>query len=76
VSSKWPTERTLLEAIELAGRIYAIGGVQGDQQPFLDTVERFDPNSNTWTAVASMGIGRRNAGVVTATGKIVHIRPR
>ena len=36
----------------------------------LDTVERFDPDENTWSMVSNMTKHRSAAGVVTLLGKI------
>jgi N-acetylneuraminic acid mutarotase len=66
-----PTERQLLKAIERAGQIYTVGGSQGPGTPFLATVERYHPGSDTWTAVASMNTGRGNPGVAIVQDKIV-----
>ena len=35
------------------GRIYVVGGTDGSGNP-LDTVQRFDPDTSTWTELASM----------------------
>jgi len=43
------------------GIIYAIGGYDGSAH--LNTVECFDPMTNTWKPVASMASRRSSAGV-------------
>ena len=43
------------------GIIYAIGGYDGSAH--LNTVECFDPMTNTWRIVASMASRRSSAGV-------------
>lgn len=43
------------------GILYAIGGYDGSAH--LNTVECFDPMTNTWRAVASMASRRSSAGV-------------
>ena len=53
------------------GRIYAIGGAyQGTTSPFSDgiskTVEAYDPKTNQWTPVASLGTSRYRAAAVAA----------
>lgn len=43
------------------GIIYAIGGYDGSAH--LNTVECFDPMTNTWRPIASMASRRSSAGV-------------
>ena len=38
------------------GKLYAVGGYDGSY--FLDTVEAYEPEANTWTAVASLATKR------------------
>lgn len=64
-----PTARSLLKMVEVAGDIYAIGGVADG--PFLATVERYDPGHRTWRPVAAMNVGRGNPGVTAAGNRIV-----
>ena len=45
-------------AASLRSHIFAIGGYNGDAQ--LNSVERYNPSSNTWTAVSPL-IHRRSA---------------
>lgn len=46
----------------LDGILYAVGGHDGPQ--VRKSVEAFDPETGTWTAVSDMALCRRNAGVV------------
>ena len=39
-------------------------------RPYLDTVERFDPASNAWEAVAPMSGQRSSMGVAVLQGKL------
>jgi N-acetylneuraminic acid mutarotase len=64
-----PTARELLKLTQLDGRLYAIGGVSEAGQ-FLATVERYDPQADSWETVAPMGTPRGNPGVATAGGRI------
>jgi N-acetylneuraminic acid mutarotase len=65
-----PTARYNLKATVLGGLLYAIGGISGDDDTFLRTVERYNPKTQTWQTVAPMNEGRGNPGVVTARGRI------
>lgn len=47
----------------LGGPIYAVGGL--DDSTCFNTVERFDPESDTWTFVASMNTHRGGVGVAS-----------
>ncbi len=54
------------------GRIYAIGGTNAPTGLGLDTahVERFDPTTQTWAAVAPMPTARIHAAAATVAGRI------
>jgi Tol biopolymer transport system component len=79
VSGAWrsradmPTARAGLgAAVASNGKIYAIGG--GNNGGALDTVEEYDPATNTWTTRASMPTARASVGVAAASnGKIYAI---
>lgn len=53
----------------LEGPIYAVGGHDG--WSYLNTVERWDPQNQQWTFVASMSIARSTVGVAALNGKWV-----
>jgi N-acetylneuraminic acid mutarotase len=70
VTAPMPTPRARLAAATAVGadgrsRIYAIGG-QNDGNTALSTVEAYDPQSDSWTPVASMSTPR--AQLAAATG--------
>lgn len=48
------------------GYLYAVGGHDGIN--YLKTVERYNPETNEWTCVASMGARRGGVGVATLGG--------
>ncbi|EDO29422.1 predicted protein [Nematostella vectensis] len=48
------------------GYLYAVGGHDGVN--YLKTVERYDPETNEWSYVASMGARRGGVGVATLHG--------
>ena len=50
----------------LDGRLYAVGGHNGTER--LNSVERYDPATDTWEAVAPMGTVRNALGVVVLDG--------
>ena len=49
--------------------IYAMGGA-GDSDVTVDTVEVYDPQTDSWQRVASMPQGRRNHAAAAMCGKI------
>ena len=53
----------------MGGAIYAVGGL--DDKNCFDTVERYDPNGNAWTQVASLNLPRGGVGV--AVLKVRHL---
>jgi N-acetylneuraminic acid mutarotase len=59
-------------AAALGGYIYVIGGISGtgDQRRSMSEVERYDPASNSWKAVAPLPAPRQAGAVVAALGKI------
>lgn len=52
---------------ELEGFMYVIGGAESWN--CLNTVERYNPENNTWTLIAPMNVARRGAGVAVHAGK-------
>ena len=50
------TARAHLTVAVLDGKLYAVGGEDGDD--YLSSVERYDPTSNAWEAVAPMAMAR------------------
>lgn len=52
---------------ELDGFMYAIGGAESWN--CLNSVERYNPDNNTWTLIAPMNVARRGAGVTVYEGK-------
>jgi hypothetical protein len=64
------TRRMNLAATTLNGKIYAVGGddgvyVQPNIPHILNTTEAYDPTTNTWTAIASMGTTRDDLAAAT-----------
>ena len=52
----------------LDGKLYAVGGDGVDG--YLSSVERYDPATHAWEAVASMGTARSDHGVAMLDGKL------
>lgn len=51
--------------------VYAIGGVSiGENAKFLNTVEKYDPQSKTWSFVTPMRYSRANCGAAILNGKL------
>ncbi|NXE93160.1 NS1BP protein, partial [Menura novaehollandiae] len=53
---------------ELGGYLYIIGGAESWN--CLNSVERYNPENNTWTLLAPMNVARRGAGVAVRDGKL------
>lgn len=53
---------------ELDGFMYVIGGAESWN--CLNTVERYNPENNTWTLIAPMNVARRGAGVAVYAGRM------
>ncbi|NXY18973.1 NS1BP protein, partial [Atrichornis clamosus] len=53
---------------ELGGYLYIIGGAESWN--CLNSVERYNPENNTWTLLAPMNVARRGAGVAVHDGKL------
>lgn len=63
-----PTGRAQFAAVVLGGWIYCLGGFNGVQ--YLDTVEAYDPASDTWLPRAPMPTPRAGAVATVLDGKI------
>jgi len=55
--------REAATAVALSGRICVIGGT--DRTTSLDTVEEYDPSTDTWTSKSAMNVPRHYATGVT-----------
>ena len=53
----------------LGGKIYAVGGVDDDGN-LLSSVEAFDPQTNSWAAVAPMSTARSCFSFAVVSGKL------
>lgn len=51
---------------ELEGFMYVTGGAESWN--CLNSVERYNPENNTWTLVAPMNVARRGAGIAVHAG--------
>ena len=69
-----PTARGALGVAVYQGRLYAIGGYDGENNPAI--VEVYDPKTNTWSSAAPMPTPRDHLAVVTAGSKIYAIGGR
>ena len=59
----------------LDGKLYAVGGYDGLGES-LSSVERYDPTSNTWEAVAPMTTARGSHAVAVLDGKLYAVGGR
>ena len=64
-----PTARSSLAAGVVAGKLYALGGFDSDINAF-DTVEVYDPATDTWAAVAPMPTARGGLAAGVVAGKL------
>ncbi|MBV9608209.1 MAG: tyrosinase family protein, partial [Acidobacteria bacterium] len=83
-----PTKRGAAVAVEVAGKIYVIGGattVAGSKDPYftffgpslvLTTNEVFDPATNKWESGRPMSVARNHAYAAAVSGKIYVIGGR
>jgi hypothetical protein len=62
-----PTPRQLLNAGVVNGIFYAVGGTQAGFSP-LNTVEAYDPSTDTWSTKAPMPTARAELGVGVVNG--------
>ena len=68
-----PTPRLCLAAVTVNGVIYAIGGISAQSGAMLNTLEAYDPVSNTWSTKASMPTARADLAAVVVNGLIYAI---
>jgi N-acetylneuraminic acid mutarotase len=66
-----PTARFALAAAGVNGKIYAIGGSRGPG--ILNTVEVYDPSSNSWSTAAGMPTARQDLATAAVNGIIYAI---
>ena len=65
-----PTPRAFPAVAVLNGQIFVIGGRDANGEP-LDVVERYDPGSNSWSAVEDIDKARFNASATVFNGQIL-----
>ena len=68
------TRRLGVAVAVLNGYLYAIGGSDG-QSP-LNTVERYDPRKNAWTAMSPMSTRRKHLGCAVFNSQIYAVGGR
>ena len=78
-ANKWaavapmPTARANLAAGVMDGKLYTLGGyesVSGSGDEVRDTVEKYDPATNTWAAMAPMPTARASLATGVVDGKL------
>ncbi len=70
--SPMPTARGGLGIAVVSGKIYAIGGINGNNLP-IGTTEEYDPQTNTWSSMASMPTPRSGFATAVFQNKIYAI---
>ena len=73
-----PTSRTKAKTAVVNGTIYVCGGYNGADNrlvnlKFLDIVEAYDPQTDTWTRKQGMSVSRVDFGMGVVAGKIYSI---
>ena len=53
----------------LGGKVYVIGGIRANVTT-ADTVEAYDPNTDTWVFVSPLPVGLHHSGAAALNGKI------
>lgn len=71
-----PTARGNLAAATVNGKIYVIGGSSDGSPVSMNTLEVYDPGTNTWSAGAAMPSLKQSLGAATVNGKIYAIAGR
>lgn len=62
------SKRCYVSVVTLNGKIYALGGHNGNER--LRTMECYSPETNQWTILQSMSIERSDAHATVLNGKI------
>ena len=62
------TARDGLAAAVVDGKLYVMGGSDGQNR--LSSVERYDPETNAWEAVAPMSMARCPSAAAVVDGKL------
>ena len=65
-----PSTRRYVGTAVLDGKLYAVGGVNHNDDDVLSSVERYDPATNAWEAVAPMAEARCDHAVAVLDGKL------
>ncbi len=55
------------------GKVFVSGGIGGDDEGVLDSVERYDPEANLWTQFRSLRVRRREHVLVNADNTLFAI---
>ena len=67
-------ERSRPGVAVLDGKLYALGGLSDDGS--LTSVERYDPGTDAWEAVAPLTLARFGAGMAALEGKLYAVGGR
>lgn len=69
ISSPMPTERTEVAAATIGSRIYVVGGFDSSGNT-LDTVEVYDPRSNTWSKAKELPVRLHHVAAASYQDKL------
>jgi len=67
-----PTAAGDLGVALVEGKVYAFGGIGDDFCKPYGSLEKYDPESNTWTTLKSMGHARADSGYA-AIGNVIYV---
>ncbi len=70
LGEEMPTHRTEIAADLLDDKIYVFGGADYQKDGVIDTVEVYDPETNTWTTAAPLPIPIDHTSAVAYDGKL------
>jgi len=67
-----PTPRSEVTVAAVAGKIYVIGGFEGDGSP-SDAVEVYDPVTDTWSEIAQLPEPRHHAAATAVADRFLYV---
>ena len=67
-----PTPRSEVAVAAVAGKIYVVGGFEGDGSP-SDAVEAYDPVTDTWSEIAPLPEPRHHAAATAVANHFLYI---
>ena len=69
-ASAMSQRRSYIAAAEVAGQVYAVGGMVGETGRFLSVAQRFDPQANSWSRLPRLPEAVRAGAGAALDGKV------